>query len=137
MADTARDYLAERFQADAEALRERVSSMARGAKIPGPDAATSRAMADACERVAAMVQAVVQPDEAAASLEALAALIPLLEQHAASQSHPAVRAVYAGAATRIREIQAAEANANANANANAHPNADAHSDADDGDDDAR
>lgn len=135
MADTARDYLAERFQADAEALRERVSSMARGAKIPGPDAATSRAMADACERVAVMVQAVVQPDEAAASLEALAALIPLLEQHAASQSHPAVRAVYAGAATRIREIQAAEANATANANA--HPNADAHSDADDGDDDAR
>ena len=135
MADTARDYLAERFQADAEALRERVSSMARGAKIPGPDAATSRAMADACERVAAMVQAVVQPDEAAASLEALAALIPLLEQHAASQSHPAVRAVYAGAATRIREIQAFEANANADANA--HPNADAHSDADDGDDDAR
>ena len=135
MADTARDYLAERFQADAEALRVRVSSMARGAKIPGPDAATSRAMADACERVAAMVQAVVQPDEAAASLEALAALIPLLEQHAASQSHPAVRAVYAGAATRIREIQAAEANATANANA--HPNAEAHSDADDGDDDAR
>ena len=135
MADTARDYLAERFQADAEALRERVSSMARGAKIPGPDAATSRAMADACERVAVMVQAVVQPDEAAASLEALAALIPLLEQHAASQSHPAVRAVYAGAATRIREIQAAEANATANANA--HPNAEAHSDADDGDDDAR
>ena len=135
MADTARDYLAERFQADAEALRERVSSMARGAKIPGPDAATSRAMADACERVAAMVQAVVQPDEAAASLEALSALIPLLEQHAASQSHPAVRAVYVGAATRIREIQAAEANATANANA--HPNAEAHSDADDGDDDAR
>lgn len=108
MAQTAREYLAERFQADAVALRERVEAMARGTKLPGPDAPTSRAMAEACEQVAAMVTAVVQAADATAALDALGALIPLLEQRAAGQQHPAVRAVYAGAATRIREIQAAE-----------------------------
>jgi hypothetical protein len=111
MAQTAREYLAERFQADALALRERVDALARGTKVPGPDAATSRAMADACEQVAAMVSAVVASADAASSLEALAALVPLLEQRAATQKHPGARAVYTGAATRIREIQAAEAKA--------------------------
>jgi hypothetical protein len=111
MSQTAREYLAERFQADATALRERVDAMSRGTALPGPDAATSRAMAEACEQVAAMVSAVVQSPEPDASLDALAALIPLLEQRAATQKQPAVRAVYAGAATRIREIQAAEARA--------------------------
>ncbi|MBY0491275.1 MAG: hypothetical protein K2R93_15640 [Gemmatimonadaceae bacterium] len=131
MAQTAREYLAERFQADATALRERVAAMARGTSIPGPDAATSRAMADACEQVATMVSAVVQSPDATVALDALAALIPLLEQRAAAQKQPAVRAVYAGAATRIREIQDAEARAAAAPMNATDDDADDHDDAPD------
>jgi len=110
MTTTARDYLVNRFQTDAVVLRERVALMARGTKVPGPDAATSRRMADACDEVVAMLLAIASSDHAAAELDAIMALVPLLEHRATEQqSNPAVRSVYAGAATRIREVRLAEA----------------------------
>ena len=110
MTTTARDYLVNRFQTDAVVLRERVALMARGTKVPGPDAATSRRMADACDEVVAMLLAIASSVHAAPELEAIMALVPLLEHRATEQqSNPAVRSVYAGAATRIREVRLAEA----------------------------
>lgn len=110
MSTTARDYLVGRFQTDAAALRERVALLARGTKVPGPDAATSQRMAEACNEVVAMLQAIASNGHAGAELDAIMALVPLLEQRAAEhQANPAVRSVYAGAATRIREVRSAEA----------------------------
>ncbi len=110
MTTTARAYLVNRFQTDAVVLRERVALMARGTKVPGPDAATSRRMADACDEVVAMLLAVAGSGHAATELEAIMALVPLLEHRATEQqSNPAVRSVYVGAATRIREVRLAEA----------------------------
>ena len=110
MTTTARDYLVNRFQTDAVVLRERVALMARGTKVPGPDAATSRRMADACDEVVAMLLAIASHGDADAELDAIMALVPLLEHRATEQqANPAVRSVYAGAATRIREVRSAEA----------------------------
>jgi hypothetical protein len=110
MSTTAREYLLDRFQTDAAVLRERVSLMARGTKVPGPDAKTSSQMADACDEVASMLLAIVSNGDAEAALDAIMALVPLLEHRADEQkSNPAVRSVYAGAATRIREVRSAEA----------------------------
>lgn len=109
MSGSPRRYLAGRFRADAAALHRRAETLASardGRPSGGPDAAASTRMAVACETVAAMVEAVaVGADEPAA----LAALIPLLEQRAAaaaSDGHE--RAVFAGAATRLREVLAAD-----------------------------
>jgi hypothetical protein len=110
MTTTARDYLVERFESDAAMLRERVAVLARGTKMAGPDAATSRGMADGCEEVAAMLRAIVSTGDASRDLEAVMALVPLLEHRGAEPKLlPAVRAVYVGAATRIREVWLAEA----------------------------
>lgn len=110
MTTTAREYLVNRFQTDAAVLRERVALMARGTKVPGPDAATSSRMADACDEVVAMLTAIASTGDAGAELDAIMALVPLLDRRATEhQSNPAVRSVYAGAATRIREIRSAEA----------------------------
>ncbi len=110
MTTTAREYLANRFQTDAAVLRERVALMARGTKVPGPDAATSSRMADACDEVVAMLLAIVGNGDADVELDAIMALVPLLEHRAAEHLlNPAVRSVYAGAATRIREVRSAEA----------------------------
>jgi hypothetical protein len=110
MPQSAREYLMHRFRGDAEVLRERVATMQRGTKLPGPDAATSRRMADACQDVVALLEAVPPHDDAAAELAAIVALVPQLEQKARDTATlPPVRAVYAGAATRIREVQDAEA----------------------------
>ena len=116
MPATARDYLVDRFRTDAAALRLRADTLhaTRGAPTPGPDAATSRRMATACDAVVTMIDAIPAVPEVSAMMAALMALVPLLEQHAANESStPAVRAVYVGAATRIREIHAAEARAHA------------------------
>ncbi len=110
MTTTARDYLVNRFQTDAVVLRERVALLARGTKVPGPDAATSSRMADACDEVVAMLLAIASHGDASAELDAIMALVPLLEHRATEQqSNPAIRSVYAGAATRIREVRWAEA----------------------------
>ena len=69
-------------------------------------------MAEACDEVVAMVSAIPDGDDAAAVIASLTALIPLLERRAAAvASAPPVRAVFVGAATRIREIEEAEASA--------------------------
>ncbi len=134
MTTTARDYLIERFESDAAMLRERVAVLARGTKVAGPDAATSRGMADGCEEVAAMLRAIVSTGEASRDLEAVMALVPLLEHRAAEPKLlPAVRAVYVGAATRIREVWLAEARLAEAALANGDAPEDA--DADEPDDD--
>ena len=109
MAETAREYLIHRFRGDAQSLRDRVAALQGGAKIPGPDAGTSRRMADACDDVATMIDAVAPQDDPQAEISAIVALVPLLEQRAkANEATPPVRAVYSGAATRIREVHAAE-----------------------------
>lgn len=111
MTTTAREYLVHRFQTDATVLRERVALIARGTKVPGPDGATSKRMADACDEVVAMLMAIASNGDADAELDAIVALVPLLELRASEQqTNPAVRSVYAGAATRIREVRSAEAN---------------------------
>lgn len=112
MSATARDYLVDRFASDAIALNERVALLARGTAVPGPDLATSRRMAAACDEVAEMLRAIAATGDTATALDGLASLIPLLEARAAAQQGtPAVRAVYAGAATRIREVRDAETQA--------------------------
>ena len=114
MPQTARSYLLDRFRTDAVALRQRADAMAArsAAPVPGPDAVMSRRMAVACERVVAMLDAVSEADDSAQAMATLLALVPLLEQHASNEaSAPPVRAVYIGAATRIREVQAAESKA--------------------------
>lgn len=112
MPQTAREYLIHRFRGDAHALNERVAAMQRGTKLPGPDATTSRKMAEACDTVAAMLESVAPHEDRTRELERIVSLVPLLEQRARDMSTlPPVRAVYTGAATRIREVQTAEASA--------------------------
>jgi hypothetical protein len=135
MADTAREYLIHRFRGDAQSLRDRLDALQRGTKLPGPDAAMSRRMAEACDAVAAMIESIAPQASLEAELSALGALVPLLEQRAkANEQAPPVRAVYAGAATRIREVEAAEARARDEAGVPSD-DADDGDDGDDGDDD--
>lgn len=102
-------YLLDRFRSDADALRGRAAALRAGPPQPGPDAATSLRMAEACDDVVSMVGAIPDADDAAAVIASLTSLIPLLEQRAAAVAGmPPVRAVFAGAATRIREIADAE-----------------------------
>ena len=112
---SARAYLLDRFRSDAVALRQRADALAaapRSAKLSGPDADTSRRMSLACDSVVAMIEAVPEADDAERALASLSALVPLLEHHAAQEKGgPPVRAVYVGAATRIREVEAAEVHA--------------------------
>ena len=112
---SARAYLLDRFRSDAVALRQRADALAaapRSAKLSGPDADTSRQMSQACDSVVAMIEAVPEAEDAERALSNLLALVPLLEHHAAQEKGAApVRAVYIGAATRIREVEAAEARA--------------------------
>ena len=113
-ADGPATFLAERFAADAQALRRRAEQLdaarpgagARGAKggakpgarqpPGGPDAAACRRMAEACDRVGALLAGA--HDEAA-----LGALIPLLERTLADERAPEARHVYAGALARLRQ----------------------------------
>lgn len=107
----------ERFRSDAVTLRERVrmlqASPARpGSKsVAGPDVALSAAMADACDHV---VELSTQLPERASLEDIVAALRSLLPELTArgtgapASVPPAVRSVYAGAATRVVELIAAE-----------------------------
>lgn len=105
-------YLLGRFRTDASALRERAAALRNQKPKGGPDAATSLRMAEACDEVVAMIGAIPENDDPAVVIEALTALIPLLERRAnAVSGSPPVRAVFVGAATRIREIADAEARA--------------------------
>ncbi len=127
-----RAYLLDRFRTDGETLRQRVNTLrTRGAtrsgpSQPGPDAAMSERMANACDDVVAMIEAIPEHDDVEVVAGTLRALIPLLEQRAAqSVAAPPVRAVYVGAATRIREVVDAELR---------HVHGDPANDGDDGDD---
>ncbi|MES2523634.1 MAG: hypothetical protein V4617_13095 [Gemmatimonadota bacterium] len=111
-----RAYLLDRFRSDAAALRQRADALHAAARtstaIPGPDAETSSRMAAACDDVVAMIEAIPDGSDPAAVLSSIAALSPLLDARAQREAvSPAVRAVYAGAATRIREVQQMEATA--------------------------
>lgn len=109
MSVTPVQYLLDRFQGDADALRARSAALRSGGPQPGPDADTSQRMATACDDVCAMLRALPASDDVTAMLDALDALVPLLEQRAnAATKSPPLRAVYVGAATRIREVIAAE-----------------------------
>lgn len=110
MPTTAVGYLLDRFRTDADALRQRSTALRGGPPQPGPDAPTSLRMAEACDEVVAMVGAIPDGGDTAQLIATLTALIPLLERRAAAAANaPPVRAVFAGAATRIREIADAEA----------------------------
>ncbi|HYW32922.1 MAG TPA: hypothetical protein VE869_15585 [Gemmatimonas sp.] len=111
-----RAYLLDRFRSDAAALRQRVDALHAAARtssaLPGPDAPTSMGMAAACDDVVAMLESIPDGPDPAALLSSIAALSPLLDARAKREvASPAVRAVYAGAATRIREVQQVEATA--------------------------
>lgn len=108
MADDARTYLQHRFTQDAQQLRERVAQLRAGSSMPGPDATTSDAMATACDTVVAMLEALPAHDDVELLIRDLLALVPVLERHAQNAKQPPVRAVYTGAATRVREVTTAE-----------------------------
>lgn len=102
-------YLQDRFRADADTLRQRAVALRAGPPQPGPDATTSDRMADACEDVTMLMASVPHHDDAQAMIDAILALVPQMQERAESERHaPPVRAVYAGAATRIREVAEAE-----------------------------
>jgi hypothetical protein len=106
----ARQYLLDRFVTDAATLRARAASLRGGSPAPGPDAATSERMAEACDRVAALIESVPPNEPPGIMLQSLATLTLPLEELSRKQSDaPAVRSVFAGAATRIRELLEAEA----------------------------
>lgn len=101
-----RAYLLDRFRADATTLRERMAALEAGAARPGPDAATSRAMAAACDEVVDLITGLPNGDPGGRR-EALHGLLPRLQELAQRHAgQPAVRAVYAGAITRIRDWDA-------------------------------
>ena len=113
-----RAYLIDRFRADANALHHRALALSSASEsapvtsppLPGPDSTTSARMAAACDDVVAMLEAIPDIGDHATMLVSLGALLPLLEHRAQHDaSTPAVRAVYVGAATRIREVQELEA----------------------------
>ena len=115
---SARDYLLGRFRTDGATLRQRAIVLDSGVASSGPNAATSRRMADACDDVVVMLERLGAARPAATGvthepdLDDIAALAPVLESRAAAEvAMPLVRAVYVGAATRIREILAAELSA--------------------------
>ena len=112
MALDSRDYLLDRFTTDAATLRTRANALRRGPAAPGPDAQTSERMAEACDKVAQLISSVPENEPPGIMLQSLAALTMPLEEFARKEANaPAVRAVYTGAATRIRELLDAEASA--------------------------
>ncbi|MBC8088693.1 MAG: hypothetical protein H7Z40_15625 [Phycisphaerae bacterium] len=112
MAHDIREYLIERFRGDAETLRQRATAIAGATKpAPGPDATLSRAMADACDEVAALAEGLPVRASMEEIIPALQALLPQLSTRAMSpqaQQAPALKAVYMGASTRVQELIAAE-----------------------------
>lgn len=110
-----RDYLLERFRSDAGTLRQRADSLqSSGTGSPGPDAAVSRAMANACDDVAMLAEALPQHASLAAIVSALHVMLPELTRRATApeaMATPAVRAVYVGACTRVQEVITAETSA--------------------------
>lgn len=107
-----RSYLVERFRSDAATLRQRSDGLSSvSGTVVGPDAALSRHMADACDEVAGLAELLPADCSVTDILVALQHLLPELARRAADpalSAAPAVRSVYAGAATRVQELIAAE-----------------------------
>ena len=110
-----REYLLDRFNTDAATLRQRAHSLKGETKLsPGPNAALSTAMAEACDHVVALAEQLPQHAPVDVMLDALKVLVPKLIQIANSPAvaaSPNIRAVYMGACTRAQELIAAETNA--------------------------
>ena len=110
-----REYLLDRFKTDAATLRLRADSLKGETKLsPGPNAALSTAMANACEHVVALAEELPEHAPVDVMLDALKVLVPKLMQIANSPAvaaSPNIRAVYLGACTRAQELIAAETNA--------------------------
>jgi hypothetical protein len=105
-------YLLDRFVTDAATLRARSAALRGAPPSAGPDAATSAKMAEACDRVVSLIRSLPAHEPPGIMLQSLATLTLPLEELSRKQADvPAVRAVYAGAATRIRELLEAEASA--------------------------
>src|SRR5690349_18861768 len=99
MPDPLAERLAARFRDDAQALRARATVLdARRAdpRSHGPSAAACRQMADACDRVTALLGG-------AADVAALWAAVPELERLRAAERSTDARHVYDGAVTRLRQ----------------------------------
>ena len=110
-----REYLLDRFQSDAATLRQRAETL-RGASrpSPGPNAALSTSMAEACERVVALAEELPENAPVDVIIDALKLLVPKLMQLANSpeaSASPPIRSVYVGACTRAQELIAAESSA--------------------------
>ena len=112
MSSDIRSYLVERFRSDAETLRQRAAAIASAPKPPaGPDASLSRRMADACDEVANLAELLPTECSVEEMLVALRGLVPELNRLANApelNTVPAIRSVYAGAATRVQELITAE-----------------------------
>jgi hypothetical protein len=105
MADDPCSYLRTRFTDDAATLRARAAQLATGpAPRHGPDAAASRAMADACDAVVALLDALRDVTDIEAQLTALDDLGPRLQALTERAPDPHVRSVFVGAATRLGDI---------------------------------
>jgi hypothetical protein len=97
MSSPVAEHLADRFAADAVALRRRAEALRAAPGRPaGPNAAACLAMADACEQVRQLFAG-------ATSDEAVRALIPTLAGMVAGARTDDVRHVYAGAVSRASE----------------------------------
>jgi hypothetical protein len=94
------DHLADRFAADAQALRTRAAALrgapSGGARPPGPAPQALLAMAEACDRVRALFAEVASDD-------AVRALLPTLAGLVAGARSEQERHVYAGAVARATQ----------------------------------
>lgn len=111
MSSDARAHMIERFSADAHALRRRASQQTEtpapfpaGEASHAPAGAIAALMAEACENIVMAVRELPQPVDVASGIIDLASLIPRFETSARLAKSPQVRAVYAGAIIRIREM---------------------------------
>ena len=97
MSSPVAEHLAERFAADAAALRARADALRATPRRPaGPSAQACLAMADACDRMRMLFAE-------AASDEAVRALIPTLTGLVAGARNEEERYVYAGAVSRASQ----------------------------------
>lgn len=110
-----REYLLDRFRADASTLRQRAASLQGvGKPSAGPNAVLSTAMANACDNVVALAEQLPENASVGVIIEALKMMVPKLTQLANSAeavASPAIRSVYVGACTRAQELIAAETSA--------------------------
>ncbi len=97
MASPIAAHLADRFAADAAALRARADALRASPKrVPGPSAQACATMADACDRIRRLF---VDAD----SDEAVRALLPTLGGLVAGARSEEERHVYAGAVARTTQ----------------------------------